>query len=411
MDFKPLSEVKDRREFHEAFQGAMGGAHQNLRALWHFERDQNLPKTYLIEFHPAAGSCQDHKWTPAAVFSAFERAKTHHDLAVKRTEDETLLFLENSNGKERSEFIVDCLDARFLAFHTLSKATVADSFIHDSLTRYEPEFDMFWLPVQLLEDVAKRELVTGWEVRYDPLVDVDDAGPAVAVSNEMDDGSAEEEDVEPPARSLRRPRVNMELEHPEAFDKYKRLVSADGLLPDMPLNAIDAERLDEHSATYARARIKSNGKMTGRGPDFAAYLQIVNGTLDSYSSIVRALESKYWLKVDGGQRDDVLDIFLSGEPFSLKFSRCIDVNALARHMFDCKRPFRLMGEPRTLERDYVVCDAIDLHVNQRVGFEIAPSFMRIYLYDGTCGNTLIRIIRSLQHFVDSKLKHPLLEAS
>jgi hypothetical protein len=60
MDLRPLSELKDRRDFHEAFQAAMGGAHQNLRELWHFERDQNLPKTYLIEFHPEADSCRNH---------------------------------------------------------------------------------------------------------------------------------------------------------------------------------------------------------------------------------------------------------------------------------------------------------------------------------------------------------------
>jgi hypothetical protein len=80
--------------------------------------------------------------------------------------------------------------------------------------------------------------------------------------------------------------------------------------------------------------------------------------------------------------------------------------ALIQAMFDCKRPFRLMGTIEQIYEDYFSVDAIDLHVNQHVSFEIAPEFMRIYLYEGTCANTLVRILRSLQHHIDSKLRHP-----
>jgi hypothetical protein len=65
-----------------------------------------------------------------------------------------------------------------------------------------------------------------------------------------------------------------------------------------------------------------------------------------------------------------------------------------------------MGEPEQLGDDYFSVEAIDLHVGQPVAFEVTPCFIRIYLYEGTCGNTLVRIIRSLQHYVDSRLEHP-----
>jgi hypothetical protein len=174
----------------------------------------------------------------------------------------------------------------------------------------------------------------------------------------------------------------------------------------MPLNAVLAERCDEDETSYARARITSSGKITGRGPDFGSYLQIVNGTLDDYAKIIEGLESRYWLKLDARQRDDTIAVSVSGEPFCIKFARDIDVRRLITLMFDCGRAFRLMGEVDEIGEDYFAVEAIDLHINQPVGFEIAPSFMRIYLYEGTCGNTLVRIIRSLQHSVDSKLTHP-----
>jgi hypothetical protein len=255
-------------------------------------------------------------------------------------------------------------------------------------------------------------LVTGWEAQYDPLIDAEDIveqSESARSATEQDEDISEL-DFEPPARTLHRPRVNIHLEHPNALETYKKLMTAPELLPDIPLNAILAERMDEQIKTYARARIKSNGKVTGRGPDFSAYLQIINGTLDNYAEIVRRLESKYWLSLDAHYSDDSLSISLSGQPFCITFNRDVDVKSLVRLMFDCKRPFRLMGEPRQVAKNYFAVNAIDLHVNQPVGFEIAPRLLRIYLYEGTCGNTLTRIIRSLQHFVDSKLWHsPLTE--
>jgi hypothetical protein len=408
LDLKPINEIRNRREFDEAFQGAMSDAHKNLRALWHYEKEQNLPKTYLVEFHPKNDHCLCHSWGPGEVFSTLAQTGELYSSTVSRTEDETLLFLTHQDAENKAEFIVDCLDPRFLAFHTLSNVTSSDRFILERLTRYQPEFDPFWFPVRLLEQVANREMITGWQVQYEPLVAVEATGGGAAVpfgtSEELED--VEEIDGEVAPRSLRRLGISIDLEGPRAFETYKALRDIPELLPDMPLNSVLAERADERLEAYARARIKSNGKITGRGPDFSAYLQIVNATLDSYATAIRRLEAAYWLKLDGERIDDGLNITLTGEPFCLTFSRPIEPEKLIHAMFNCRAPFRLMGELRQLGGDYFAVNAIDLHVNQPVGFEIAPKLMRIYLYEGTCGNTLTRIVRSLQHFVDSKLRHP-----
>jgi hypothetical protein len=63
MDVNSISDIRNRRDFHDAFQAAMSGAHETLRALWHFEEGQNLPKSYLIEFHPKQSCSQTHEWT------------------------------------------------------------------------------------------------------------------------------------------------------------------------------------------------------------------------------------------------------------------------------------------------------------------------------------------------------------
>lgn len=410
MDVKPLKEIKDRRDFEDAFQSAMSGAHQTLRTLWHFEKEQNLPKSYLIEFHPKEDDCSTHDWTTETVFSALQQVGRNCSAIVSRTEDESLLFLSHQEPENKADFIIDCLHPRFLIFHTLSNANSTDRFIFKRLTQYQPEFDLFWFPVSLLEGVKDREQVTGWEAIFSPLLDT---GEVIEDTSQVE-GEDIEEDIdeeanELPARVLSQPRL-LSLVQPNALDTYQRLKDLPDLFPDVPLNDVFAERHDEQLSTYARARIKSVGKVTGRGSDFSAYLQIVNGTLDSYAEAIGYLESKYWIKPQLSNQKGSTGFSIAGEPFCIKFSREIKLDKLLRLMFYCEPPFRLMGEPERLKEDYFTVDAIDLHINQPLAFEITRRFMRVYLYEGTCGNTLVRIVRSLQHHIDSKLQHPSLLA-
>jgi len=410
---KSLSQIKNRREFGDAFHAAMSSAHKTLRAFWHFEKDQNLPKSYLVEFHPKHDDNGCHEWTAENVYKTLKKAAPSYGAYVKRTQDESLIYLSHSEQSHTAEFIIDCFDPRFLVFNTISSATSTDRFIFDRLTQYQPQFDLFWLPVAFLEDVENREKVTGWEAFFDPLLDSVEVDKGKDTSNE-DGISAEGSQIEgefaseAKIQALKRPRLNIHLEILNALETYKRLKEVPNLLPDVPLNSVFAERGDENLSYFSRARIKSNGKITGRGTDFSIYNQIVQGTLESYATLVRALESKYWLKLEGQSHEESTGIKLSGEPFCIKFSNEIDVNSLINLMFGCARPFRLMGTPEQIAADYYVIDAIDLHVNQPLSFEISPELLRIYLYEGTCGNTLVRIIKSLQHFVDSRLSHPAL---
>ena len=414
MDIKPISDIRNRRDFHDAFQAAMSGAHETLRALWHFEKGQNLPKSYLVEFHPKDSSEPTRMSNTSAVFSALERAIKHYGGDLRRTDDDTLFFLGDKDVS--AEFIIDCLNPRFLVFHTISNAVDSDRFILRRLTQYQPEFDLFWFPVELLERTEARETVIGWEAHFEPWLDDENSGVGRAPAGNApisidatEDESEDFEDVEdesPFPLFSRRPR-RVYFEYTQAFEIYKKLkkLSAD-LLPDVPLSTVYAERADEDRTGYARVRLKSNGKITGRGPDFSTYLQMVNGTVDDYARIVAGLESRYWISLDAHDAGESLAITLKGDPFCVVFSRKIDVGRLLELMFNCTGPFRLMGEPEQLAEDYFSVEAIDLHVGQPVGFELASRFMRIYLYEGTCGNTLVRILRSLQHYVDSRLQHP-----
>lgn len=402
-----LVEIRNRRDMSEAFQVAMTGAHQTLRAKHQLGKEQNLPKSYLIEFHPHDNNHSD-DWSSEDVYKALSHGGQHHNATIQRTEDDSLIYLVQRDPSHSAEFIVDCLNPRFLIFHTLSNAKATDRFIFNQLTQYQHEFDLFWLPPSLLESVEKREQVIGWEAVFDPLLegqgfiseeDVED----IEVDSTVEYLDVADETLPPAPKS--HASLRMKIKHTNALESYK-LLKHQRIFSDVPLDSVWTERQDVELNTFARAVIKSNGKVTGRGSNFGAYMQIVNGAVDNYASVVNEIEERFWLSLDPHGDEDSVGLRLRGEPFCITFNTHFNAEMLVRAMFNCGRPFRLMGTPEQLKDDFFVVDAIDLHVGQPLAFEIAPSLMRIYLYRGTCGNTIMRILRSLQHFIDSHLHHP-----
>jgi hypothetical protein len=409
MTVQPLSEIKDRRDFAEAFGTAMAGAVQTLRSISKFGREQNLPKSYLVEFHPKHNGHLPQPWTTEALFETLSNDQGAFGSVVRRTKDDSLLYLSHDEGANSAEFIIDSLNPRFLVFHTLSNAKATDRFVFNRLTQYHQEFDLFWLPVSLLESVEQRERVTGWEAAFEPLLDEskferqDDDHDVGEIDEELREELVELEE-ELPSMTPSHTRLRINILRPNAMNTYWQVKQKPSVFPDVPLSSVLAERFDDELSTQARARIKWNGKITGRGTDFLAYSQIVNGTLDSYASAVTSLESQYSLGLTPCQEGH-LGFGLKGEPFWVTFESPINVESVVYGMFNCVPPFRLMGEPEKLGDDYYVIDAVDLHVGQPLAIEVSPNLMRIYLYEGTCGNTIVRILRSLQHFVDSNLSH------
>jgi len=190
MNVQPLSEIKDRRDFAEAFGTAMAGAVQTLRSISKFGREQNLPKSYLVEFHPKRNGHLSHSWTTEALFETLSNDQNAFGSVVRRTKDDSLLYLSHDEDANSAEFIIDSLNPRFLVFHTLSNAKATDRFIFNRLTQYHQEFDLFWLPVSLLESVEKRERVTGWEAAFEPLLDESKLGRD---EDDQDEGDLEAE--------------------------------------------------------------------------------------------------------------------------------------------------------------------------------------------------------------------------
>ena len=67
-----------------------------------------------------------------------------------------------------------------------------------------------------------------------------------------------------------------------------------------------------------------------------------------------------------------------------------------------RKPFRL-GPPMRTDEHSADGEAVDLHVGQRLRFDITTRWLRVYLFDGGCGNTVARLASNLQHHFDGAL--------
>src|SRR5437899_9274926 len=128
MTIQPLTEIKNRRDFGDAFNAAMAGADQSLRSIWQFGKDQNLPKSYLIEFHPKDNH-HAHSWTSHDLFSTLVHAGERLGASVRRTNDDSLLYLSHDEPNHSAAVIIDALNPRVVIFHILSNANATDRFI------------------------------------------------------------------------------------------------------------------------------------------------------------------------------------------------------------------------------------------------------------------------------------------
>lgn len=365
-----FSQIKTRRDFNDFFDAIFKKTYADLKNRQKLEYEETLPKSYIVEFNPG----EDPKNNDVELFKKFlKEEKEELGLSVKETKDPTLTLIETKFG----EFIIDSFDSRFLFFHTLSKSQNSNRFIFGNLIRASFCFDSAWFTVQFLEKLSESvNVIEGWDARFNPIVDLSE--------------------IEKPF--FTNPKISVSIDEPNSWERYNRNKEMK-FFEDLPLDTLRIRRMNA-DGEIARARIQSDGKLTGRGTSFQEYLNIALEIKNLYKETVLKIEDEFSIKFI----ESDFGIKFEGKPFCITFSKRIEkFDNFIKTMFSCALPFRLLGIPERIKDNYYKVNAIDLHIASRITFEITPDFMRIYLPDSTCGNSILRIIRSLQHKADPNL--------
>jgi hypothetical protein len=267
-------------------------------------------------------------------------------------------------------FVVDHLDDRFWSLHTTAPTSAAAPFLKD-IIEARRDVDRMWLPSDHLRDV--------WPGTRPEWLATDFTGGRLTPQAD------EVADLKLRVRGGAADRVLRLVE-----TEYRRAVSFSGV-------AINASDIDLGSVAEAISR---DGRFVANGDDFGFHQSIVRRVVERYRGFVEAVEQRAlrWVALpDGGAQ-------LSGSPVVLTFSRPIpDLEVFLDQLFSAREPFRLWGIPEIADGRRAEVEAVDLHVGQQLRFDITTDWMRVYLFEGGCGNSIARLASNLQHHFDGAL--------
>ena len=96
---------------------------------------------------------------------------------------------------------------------------------------------------------------------------------------------------------------------------------------------------------------------------------------------------------------------VDGKSFDFVFeSPPEDLDLFIDRMFSPAEPFRLWGLQSKIRDGYYKITAVDLHAGTTINFDVGGDLMRAYLYKGSCGNTILRLLTNLQMHCDAGIK-------
>ena len=154
------------------------------------------------------------------------------------------------------------------------------------------------------------------------------------------------------------------------------------------------------SPNFIQDDVHNNGYFAvKRGKSIQDHLRLVDTCRNEYAKIVQNIEDASIGVRNSGDRK-----LVKGNAFDFVFKNEIDdVELFINRVFNSTKPFKLWGLKSEIEKDYYKVMAVDLHAGGILHFDIAKDMIRVGIYDGTCGNTILRLFTNLQIHFDSKI--------
>lgn len=314
-------------------------------------------KTFVVEAHPHGESAGN------LLTEAFPGAR------VETTDD---VHLHRVVVNSELQFTVDDLDDRFWSFHTTAPMDMAAPAIRRPITSRR-DLDFVWLPSHHLRQVRPGVHPSSLKTEFKGW------------------GMLPERDVQELSVTVRGHNADRLLDVIRGQEGHGHAVSVDHL----------TFSADDPDLGHVKEAVNRYAQFTASGDSFALHQEVVAGVIDRYRRFVEAVEARSIrfspFGDDGGGQ-------VAGGPIELRFSRPLpNVAAFLAELVSSREPFRLWGIDRA-DHGYGECDGVDLHVGQRVRVEVQPEFLRLFLFDGGCGNTVARLVSNLQHHVDGALE-------
>lgn len=395
-------EILNRRAMADRLESVMTSSYNTLKEELRLGRNLSLLKTYLLEAH--ASTSPTHSELLSFIektFSTESSRRRRIEAAIQETQDENLFTVTGVLGRDRFVFYIDTTDSRFWIAHSISKSDTSDLTIQTILDR-NTRLDSMWMPMELLARIlhfgVSRGLALDFDRRY---LDKTTARRPKNIISSSDERPPERE-VGPISMGDHLEYVKMQL-WGEGADRIIEALRAANLTNSTTISKVRLKTQDEDDEDlFSLADVKFDGKVTGRGTSFDIYNSLLLEVLQRYSTAIRSAEDRFRIHWQaGGQTAHAV-----GEPFYITLGEhgVSNLEQFCARLFSGGEPFRLMGLPIRRNLNYYTVSAVDLHINQRVDFEVSRKTLSVFLPKTACGNSLLRLYTNLQHYFSSDVK-------
>lgn len=348
-----------RREVLDLFQARLENTHQNIVEDLELEFGQNMLKTNLIESNIS----------PSRLFDTYEPITRVDEV------DSDLYFLTLDAKFGSGAVFLDTLDDRFWRLFSMEDSKFTGNLVDDMLSRKGSGLDRLWLPSNQVERITDMGDFEGIGMTYD----ADDVFPDEFIEDNLLFGDLA---VNTSGHGARR--LYSLLKESEEIEKF------------LSLSNVQIRRDVEDE--FVRERVTNDGGFTTRGgTNIQLHIETVDQIKRRYASVLEAIESNHRLDTTGRGHG----IRPEGQPAIIEFSDSIqDIDVFLDNIMNASNPFRLWGHTQQLESDYYKINGVDMHNGDKFSIEMTGEWMRVYLYEGACGNTVLRIFTNLQHYYD-----------
>jgi len=386
----------------DKLESVMTSSYNTLKEELRIGRNLSLLKTYLLEAH--ASQSPTHSQLLSFIEKTFSndgRRRRRLDAAIQETQDENLFTVTGSFGRDRFVFYIDTTDPRFWIAHSISKSDISDLAI-ETILGGNTHLDSMWMPMELLTRVlhlgVSRGLALDFDRRYLDKPTTKRSKNIIAAS----DSQPANRETGPISIGGHLEYVKMQL-WGEGADRIIEALRSANLTNSTTISKVRLRTEDEQDQDlFSLADVKFDGKVTGRGTSFGIYNSLLLDVLEKYSSAIRSAEQRFrmhWEEVKSTPS-------AVGEPCYITLGEhgIANLEQFCARVFSGNEPFRLMGLPVRRNENYYTVSAVDLHVNQRVDFEVSRNTLSVFLPRNACGNSLLRLYTNLQHYFSSDVK-------
>lgn len=394
-----LSNVTNREQALELLEGYVEERKDELNQQ---KTHRPLVKSYMLETVAPHVSTQP---TLNAVFEAL-------GLSLIPLDDTLFKILDKNLNKTVG--LLENLLARFPVIYTSDESKVMDPWVR-KLVGSSPALDHLWISGRAFEELLQAVLRFSPGHRYGRLVfqysnlfEGADSAPA----NPQDEESEEQEPVGPEEPSDQVFEAGDEEFVPERratrFSVVDKLDVLKQKLPKMrelynPLHAIAQLRFPARGP--GGHDFFFHGKATNRSSSFADHRQHVRFVLQVYKRATEQTEQTAWQSQERTEISTGSQVnLLVGAPVLLRFKEALSQQTFDKFISSTFRRkdgrFRLWGNPIHLGPRKVHVYGLDRHLWQPLFLEITDRQMVVIVPEGTCGNTVHRLVTNVQQFLD-----------